>query len=259
MAFTFIDTHCHFDFPLFAEDAQTNLKQAAQAGVRQLIVPSVKVDRFAIVSQLSKTYSEIYAALGLHPLYIHQHNSNHLLTLEKYLSSPETKPVAIGEIGLDHYMEDPQPELQLELFRQQIRLAKHYELPVILHSRRTHDIMLKELRQVKLPRTGVLHGFTGSLQQANAFIKAGYLLGVGGTITYARARKTRSTLATVPLSSLLLETDAPDMPIAGYQGQVNRPERLVEVFFALCELRKETPAEIATQIYQNTCQLFDLN
>ena len=258
MSFTFIDTHCHFDFPLFAEKAQISLAQAAKAGVTQLIVPSILANRFARVTQLSKVYPMIYAALGLHPLYIQQHHANDLAILDDYLSSPETKPIAIGEIGLDYYMPDPQPKLQIDLFRQQLRLAKHYELPVILHSRRAHDSVLKELHQLKLQRTGVLHGFAGSLEQANAFIKEGYFLGVGGTITYPRAKKTRITLATVPLSALLLETDAPDMPIAGYQGQPNRPERLVEIFNVLCSLRKESPVTIAAQIYKNSCRLFDL-
>ena len=129
---------------------------------------------------------------------------------------------------------------------------------MILHSRRTHDKLALHLRRIALPRRGVVHGFAGSEQQALAFIRAGYSIGVGGTITYQRASKTRNTLARLPLSALLLETDSPDMPLQGFQGQPNRPERVKEVWQALCELRPESPEQIAEILRQNTRTLFGL-
>jgi TatD DNase family protein len=114
------------------------------------------------------------------------------------------------------------------------------------------------LRRHNLPRTGVVHGFAGSYQQAEAFIKLGYYIGVGGTITYPRASKTRQVMARLPLASLLLETDAPDMPLAGFQGQPNRPERLPDTFQVLCSLREEPPQLIAESIYRNSQTLFAL-
>lgn len=252
----FIDTHCHFDFPPFSGNELESLALAEQAGVRRIIVPTVTADRFARVLKLARDYPPLFAALGLHPLYIAQHQEAELEQLAGFLASCPQKLVAVGEIGLDLYMEDPQFERQQRLLKAQLKLAKEYDLPVILHSRRSHDQLAAMLRRAELPRRGVVHGFAGSLSQAQAFIRLGYYIGVGGTISYERAQKTRSVMAQLPLTSLLLETDAPDMPLAGYQGQPNRPERAAEVFQVLCQLRPESPDQIAAQLQHNTHALF---
>ncbi len=254
----FIDTHCHFDFPPFSGAETTSLVQAALAGVEQIIVPAVTADRFAGIVQLAHDHPPIFAALGLHPLYVAQHQEADLALLEDYLQQRNSKLVAVGEIGLDLYMEMPMLERQQWLLTEQLRLAKQYTLPVILHSRRSHDQLAAMLRKAQLPATGVVHGFAGSLSQAEAFVRLGYTIGVGGTITYERAQKTRRVMAELPLSSLLLETDAPDMPLQGYQGQPNRPERAAEVFKVLCELRSESPEQIANALYDNTQRVFSL-
>jgi TatD DNase family protein len=162
----------------------------------------------------------------------------------------------VGETGLDLYRDDPQFERQQVMLEAQLRLAKRYDLPVILHSRRTHDTLAMLLKKHALPRTGVVHGFAGSLQQAERFVQSGYKIGVGGTITYPRASKTRDVMARLPLSALLLETDAPDMPLNGFQGQPNRPEQVARVFASLCELRQEPADVIANALIHNTKALF---
>ena len=256
MSFRFIDTHCHFDFPPFTGDEENSLARAAQAGVERIIVPATESANFSRVIALAAEHDALYAALGLHPIVIEQHTDACLEKLEGYLCAPPAKVVAIGEIGLDLYRDDPQFARQQAVLDAQLRLAKRYDLPVILHSRRTHDKLAMQLKRHDLPRKGVVHGFAGSLQQAQRFIEMGYSLGVGGTITYPRASKTRDVMAQVPLSALLLETDAPDMPLNGFQGQPNRPERVAQVFDSLCELRAEAPDEIAAAIFANTCRLF---
>ena len=163
-----------------------------------------------------------------------------------------------GEIGLDLFGDDPQFERQQWLLDEQLKLAKRYDLPVILHSRRTHDKLAMHLKRHDLPCTGVVHGFSGSLQQAERFVQLGYKIGVGGTITYPRASKTRDVIAKLPLASLLLETDAPDMPLNGFQGQANRPEQAARVFDVLCELRREPADEIAQALLNNTYTLFNV-
>ncbi|WP_182056900.1 TatD family hydrolase [Pantoea sp. ME81] len=254
----FIDTHCHFDFPPFVDDAAGSIARAAQSGVERIIVPSVDASRFALVSQLAQQHVALYAALGLHPINIAEHQDAHLDQLEQWLQTPDSKRVAIGEIGLDLYMQDAQFDKQTRLLDAQLKLAKQYDLPVILHSRRTHDQLALHLRRHDLPRRGVVHGFAGSQQQAERFIQLGYAIGVGGTITYERASKTRNTIANLPLTSLLLETDAPDMPLQGYQGQPNRPERARNVFDVLCQLRSESPDSIADMLWQNSLRVFAL-
>lgn len=256
MTLRFIDTHCHFDFPPFVGEEANSIALAAQAGVTGIIVPATEAANFARVNRLAHAHDALYAALGLHPIVIENHTDACLEQLEAALKSPSQKLVAIGEIGLDLYREDPQFARQEAILDAQLKLAKRYDLPVILHSRRTHDKLAMHLKRHDLPRRGVVHGFAGSLQQAQRFIDLGYCLGVGGTITYPRASKTRDVIAQLPLSALLLETDAPDMPLNGYQGQPNRPERVAQVFATLCELRPEAPDAIAATIYENTRRLF---
>ena len=234
----FIDTHCHFDFPPFSGDEEASLQRAAQAGVGKIIVPATEAENFARVQALAEKYQPLYAALGLHPGMLEKHSDVSLDQLQQALERHPAKVVAVGEIGLD--------------------LFGDYDLPVILHSRRTHDKLAMHLKRHDLPCTGVVHGFSGSLQQAERFVQLGYKIGVGGTITYPRASKTRDVIAKLPLASLLLETDAPDMPLNGFQGQPNRPEQAARVFAVLCELRPEPADEIAEVLLNNTYTLFNV-
>lgn len=254
----FVDTHCHFDFAPFCGNEAQSLQQAAAAGVEKLIAVGVSADRFAGVMALAERHAPVYAALGIHPMAVHESRDEHLEQLEAWLKQRPDKLVAVGEIGLDLFIDNPRFEHQEAVLDAQLRLARQHDLPVILHSRRTHDKLAMHLRRHDLPRTGVVHGFAGSEQQAQAFIKAGYLIGVGGTMTYERATKTRRTLSRLPLSSLLLETDSPDMPVQGFQGEPNRPERISQIWQSLCEIREESPEEIADTIRDNTRRLFGL-
>ena len=258
MSFRFIDTHCHFDFPPFVDDAENSLARAVAAGVEKMIVPATEASRFERVLALADKHVPLYAALGLHPIVIEKHTDESLTQLAEALARKSPKLVAVGEIGLDLYREDPQFEHQQYILDEQLKLAKRFDLPVILHSRRTHDKLAMHLKRYNLPRTGVVHGFSGSLQQAERFIQLGYKIGVGGTITYPRASKTREVMVRLPLDSLLLETDAPDMPLNGFQGQPNRPEQAARVFKSLCELRAESPDDISQMLTDNAEKLFSL-
>lgn len=258
MTHRFVDTHCHFDFPPFTGDEVLSIDRAARAGVDAIIVPAIEAAYFERVLDLARRHDALYAALGLHPIVIEHHLDEHLDRLDAVLQTAEKKLVAIGEIGLDLYRENPHFERQQTILDAQLRLAKRHDLPVILHSRRTHDKLAMHLKRIDLPRRGVVHGFSGSLQQAQRFIELGYHIGVGGTITYPRASKTRDVMARLPLSALLLETDAPDMPLNGFQGQPNRPEQAARVFTTLCELRPEPAAVIADALLENTRTLFGI-
>lgn len=258
MSYRFIDTHCHFDFPPFTGDEPASIQRAIEAGVSRIIMPATEAANFSRVLALAQTYPPLFAALGLHPIVIEHHDDDALDQLQQALEKRVQKVVAVGEIGLDLYRDDPQFDKQERMLDAQLQLAKRYELPVILHSRRTHDQLAMHLKRHALPRTGVVHGFAGSLQQAERFVQLGYKIGVGGTITYPRASKTREVMARLPLGSLLLETDAPDMPLNGFQGQPNRPEQVTVVFEVLCELRPEPAEVIAEALYRNTTTLFNV-
>ncbi len=250
----FIDTHCHFDFPPFTDELSDALSLLKQAKVDGLIIPSVLAVHFDRVLNLANQHREIYAALGLHPIYFHTESDLDSLT-EKLKSKPN-KLVAIGEIGLDKYDLTIEWSQQLLFFRAQLKLAKQFDLPVLIHSRRAHDVVFRELSQIDLPCKGVIHGFSGSYEQAMQFVKLGYAIGVGGVISYARANKTRNAIAKLPLTSLVLETDAPDMPLSGQQGKINRPEYISQIFQVLSELRDEPSSKIRDTILTNTLTLF---
>ena len=254
----FIDTHCHFDFPPFTGDEAQSIKRAAAAGVKAIVVPATEAAHFDRVLELARHHEALYAALGLHPIVIEHHTDDHVDRLDALLQTAEKKLVAIGEIGLDLYREAPHFERQQTILDAQLRLAKRHDLPVILHSRRTHDKLAMHLKRIDLPRKGVVHGFSGSLQQAQRFIELVYKIGDGGKNPYHRARKTRADMAQLPLTSLLLETDAPDMPLNGFQGQPNRPEQAARVFATLCELRDEPEEVIANALLENTRSVFGI-
>lgn len=152
MTHCFIDTHCHFDFPPFSGEETSSIARAAEAGVRAIIVPAIEAARFDKVLALAREHDALYAALGLHPIVIEHHFDDHLDRLDATLQNADTKLVAIGEIGLDLYREDPQFERQQTILDAQLRLAKRHDLPVILHSRRTHDKLAMHLKRIDVPR-----------------------------------------------------------------------------------------------------------
>jgi TatD DNase family protein len=256
MAFRFIDSHCHFDFAPFKGNEALYLEMAKDRGVTTFIVPSVNQSNWNQVNGLSKQFDGIYYALGIHPLFITSNYEKELESLVALLDEENNKCVAIGECGLDFWHQDNDKEIQISVFRQQCLLAKKHQLPLIIHSRKSHDMVVKLLREIRPERGGVIHGFSGSLQQANQFIELGFYIGVGGVISYERAKKTKMVVSQLPLDKILLETDAPDMPLFGFQGQKNTPDKVQKVCEHLALIRKESMQTISETVYKNTTSLF---
>ncbi|HGO5823735.1 TPA: TatD family hydrolase [Mannheimia haemolytica] len=259
----FFDTHTHLDY--LSDSLNLSIPElvenAKQHQVERILIVAVFAKNFAKVTACAKQKPEnLVYGLGLHPLYIQQHQQQDLILLENLLSRQDPQCTAIAEIGLEKAVSEvTTSELwkkQCEFLEAQLALAKKFNLPVNLHSRKSHDQLFVFLKKAQIPKTGVVHGFAGSYEQAKRFVDLGYKIGVGGTITYERANKTREVIRKLPLDSLLLETDAPDMPVCGFQGQPNRPERLLVSFNSLCELRTESPDMIAETIWQNSERLF---
>ncbi|WP_017445000.1 TatD family hydrolase [Gayadomonas joobiniege] len=256
----FFDSHCHLDLLAKKTDLVSVLAQAKQAGVDRFIVPATTRKSFFQLKNLKKLYpQQVELAFGLHPYFLSEHAPSDLSELESELiRNPNI--IAVGEIGLDF---SPQcapcltsKNRQLDLFVSQLKLAKTYQLPVILHHRKSIDVLCKYIKQIDFQYGGVLHAFAGSLQQAEQLVELGFKLGVGGTITYTRAQKTREVIAKIDSEHLLLETDAPDMPICGRQGQLNQPAYLTEIFAHLVKLKSKDKHELAAQLYANTQQTF---
>ena len=215
-----IDSHCHLDAPEFGDSAAALRQQARAANVVCCVVPAVCLDTFDAVRRMAHAHGDAYC-LGIHPLYVAQAPDDALAQLEQVLHRHRADPhlVAVGEIGLDFFVPalraEPLRSRQLALFKGQLALARRFELPVVLHSRRAVDAVHAALRAA-LPAggtwRGIAHAFSGSLQQAKAFSALGLKLGFGGAATFERATRLRQLLATLPLEALVLETDAPDMP-----------------------------------------------
>lgn len=222
-------------------------------GVSDLIIPAITQASWAGIQTLCLDQVRLHAAYGLHPIYLAEHTEQHLTELGDFIRENRSQVIAVGECGLDFFLPDLDVQRQTELFIMQLKLAKRYDLPVIIHARRSVDAVLSCIRRIGGLR-GVVHSFAGSLQQAEQFITQGFYLGAGGTLTYERAQRLRHVLKTVPLESLLLETDAPDQPDSLWRGQRNTPLRLPVIAAALAQLRGcpvESIAKITTTNAQN--------
>jgi TatD DNase family protein len=237
------DTHCHIDLPVFDEDRKQLLDKCKSRGITNILVPAVTKESWRVTRMHVALNAQCHAALGLHPMFIDEHEEQHLEDLDMALSVPPV--TAVGEIGLDFYQGKESKDRQEHFFRAQLKLARKYKLPVILHVRKAHDDVLKHLNLMQFSEAGIVHAFNGSLEQARRYIELGFKLGFGGTMTYNRSVKIRELAKLIPLDSIVLETDAPDMVPNGSNTERNTPVHLLENFKALCELRDESPQEIA--------------
>jgi TatD DNase family protein len=238
-----IDSHCHLDFNCFDHDRTTILDNCTKLSIDTIIIPGTQASKWQKQIDLCHHHPQLRFALGLHPYFLDSFEPAHLIKLSLLLNQYQKKVIALGEIGLDAHI-GIDWKLQIQVFEQQLAIADGYRLPVILHHRNSHNELIRILKEKKFTGGGIVHAFSGSLQEAKTYIDLGFKIGVGGGITYSRANKTRKTIAQLPLNSLVLETDAPDMPIMGKQGQRNSPEYLPEIFECLLTLRKETKQEI---------------
>lgn len=261
------DSHCHFDFPEFDIDRNTLWQQCQNQGVNTLIIPGVSPESLDKAKAIAESQPGIYLASGIHPWWINTKQPN-IRRLEESIAhqASHKKCLAIGECGLDTAIDTPL-NVQSELLERQILLAKDFALPCILHVRGAHNTLIRLLKK-HFPKqknalqsdnsiNGVIHAFTGSFELATTYIALGFKLGVGGSISYPRAHKTRTTLAKVPSEALVLETDAPDMPLHGFQGQRNTPVQLPHILKILAQLRHENIPSLGQQTHINTCELFN--
>ena len=269
-----IDTHCHLDAAEFAPDVAAVRTRAAARQVGHCVLPAVAVGNLDAVRQLAQQFGDSYA-LGIHPLCVPQAVDADLQALDEALARHRADPrlVAVGEIGLDYFVpelkQSPMRERQEFFYRAQLKLALKHGLPVMLHVRRSADKLLKHLREVAPVGgwRGIAHAFNGSEQQAGEFIKLGFKLGFGGTVTYEASRQIRRLAATLPLESLVLETDSPDIAphwlyataaqrAAGQPQGRNEPGELPRIAAVVAQLRGLTPEALAAATTDNALQAF---
>jgi TatD DNase family protein len=247
------DSHCHLDLPELLPELELHLAKAKAVGVEGFLVPAVQSSAWLPLLELKQRYG-FYIALGIHPWWASQTQLDALEGLEALAALPEVN--AIGEIGLDFALDEQSFALQQQCFEFQLQLAGKLKKPVILHHRKSQNELLQIIKQQQFIQGGILHAFSGSFQQGMAFIDLGFKLGIGGTITYERAEKTRKAVKQFPLEALVLETDSPSIPLHGFQGEINTPAQLPLVLKELAKLRGEDQQQIAQMLFKNTVQLF---
>ncbi len=243
-----VDTHCHLDAAEFDADRDAVAERALKGGVTTMVVPAVERITFGAVASICRDYAGCVPAYGIHPMYVSGARQEDLDVLRETLL--REKPVAVGEIGLDFLSPDWDFGLQTFYFTEQLKIARGLDLPVILHVRRAVDPILKQLRRLPVPG-GIAHAFNGSHQQADAFIGLGFKLGFGGAMTHPRSTRIRELAATLPLDSIVLETDAPDIPPEWLGHGRNEPGELPRIAEVLAQLRGMPVAEIAAATSAN--------
>ncbi len=254
-----IDTHCHLDDPAFDPDREEVLARARMAGVEILILPGVEPEGIPRALALAERHPGLYVAVGIHPHVASQFSSQLLAQLRSWARHPRV--VAIGEIGLDFYRDRSPREAQREAFRAQLELAGELGLPVIIHQREAREAVMEELERWLAARPGargVLHAFSGDPTMARIAVEWGFLLGIGGPLTYPRAESLREAVRAVGLDGLVLETDAPYLPPQPHRGRRNEPAYLRNVAEALAQLLGLPMEQIARQTTANACRLFRL-
>ena len=250
-----IDSHSHFDAAEFDADRAEAHARARAAGVAGQVVPAVDAAGWPKLRQVCRDHAGLYPAYGLHPMYLQAHRPQHLADLRTWIE--RERPVAIGECGLDYFVEGLDADSQQRYFDGQLALAREFELPVIVHARRAVDAVIAAIKRVG-GLTGVVHSFSGSAEQAAQLHTLGFLLGIGGPVTYERANRLRKTVATMPLEQLLLETDSPDQPGTAHRGERNEPAYLGEVLEVVAGLRGMAPDTLANATSANAQRLFGL-
>ncbi len=247
-----IDSHCHLDADEFAADRDAVHAAALADGIARMVVPSVDIGNFSAVRDCVARYPGCVAAYGIHPLYVARAKEGDLAVLRRWLAAE--RPVAVGEIGLDHSLADADWRRQEFFFVEQLKLAREFGLPVLLHTRRAIDAALKQLRRIfghgGAPG-GIAHAFNGSRQQAEEFIKLGFVLGFGGAMTFSGSTRIRHLAATLPDSAIVLETDAPDIPPAWLGGARNTPAELARIAAVLADLRGLPVEAVASLTTEN--------
>lgn len=253
-----IDTHTHLDFPDFDADRDAVLARSRALGVQRMVVLGVYQANWQRLWHLVEANEGLYAAFGLHPVYLDEHQPQHLDELRDWLSrlAGQPKLCAVGEFGLDYYLENLDRQRQQAVFEAQLNLAAEFELPALLHVRRAHATTIATLKRFRLARGGIIHAFAGSYEEAREYIKLGFRLGLGGAATWPQANRLRKVVAQLPLESIVLETDSPDMAPAMHPNQRNSPEYLTDICSELAALRGVTAEELAAASSRNADELF---
>ena len=251
-----VDSHIHLDHASFAADRDEVIARARASGVEALVIPAVDRHSWPGIRQMCSSGRSLYPAYGVHPLFVEHHAATDVHELSAWLGAGDA--VAIGEIGLDFHEQAPDRDTQRHFFKAQLQQAREHKLPVIVHARAAFEEVILTLRDAGTLR-GVVHSFSGSQEQASRLWDMGFCLGIGGPVTYPRARRLRQIVANMPAEFLLLESDAPDQPDADIRGQRNEPARVAMIAQCVADLRGEPLSALAATTTANANRLFGID
>jgi TatD DNase family protein len=250
-----IDSHCHLDFDVFDEDRSEVVTRANNNGVTDIVIPGVSSNNWSKIASICGNNQHIHPCYGLHPYLADQHTDDDIKNLKQWIK--QNHCVAIGECGLDYRKKQAEKKTQVKFFDAQLDIAMDADLPAVIHSVRATEDVIKAVRKRPGLR-GMIHSYSGSYEQAMLLIEIGFYISLSAAVSYEHARKARGVAIKIPISSLLLETDAPDQPDVEHNDQRNEPSYLVNVLDCLSELRDESKEEIAEQTSANARRLFQI-
>jgi len=250
-----IDVHCHLDLEPFDEDRELVLERSVDNNISDIIIPGTQKIYWDKIRNLCTKHKQLHACYGLHPYWVNNHNKQDLKLLDTYIEL--YRPVAIGECGLDFRPQQADKDTQLNFFENQLLIAENHNLPVVIHSVKATEKVIEIIRKFK-NLTGMIHSYSGSLEQAHQLIDLNFFISASGSVTYGRAKKMQSVMKEIPLTSLLLETDAPDQPDEKNSDKRNEPAYLVNTARFIAELRGDSFENIARQTTMNAEKLFGI-
>jgi len=254
-----IDSHCHIDFDVFDKDRLAVLQRADSVGVKKIIVPGVMQNTWHKIKSCCEEFSVLYACYGLHPYFLDAHDPQHLIDLKAYIDI--NKPIAVGECGLDFFMKDLKVDAQIFYFEQQLDIALEFNLPVVIHARKSTEAVINSIKQRKGLR-GMIHSYSGSYEQAIQLVNMGFYLSFGGPITYEKSNRLHRLVKQLPLEYLLVETDSPDQLVSQPAMDVvenrNEPAFIVNVVEKIADLRNSDIETISSITSKNSVNLFNL-
>ncbi|NLQ16479.1 TatD family hydrolase [Marinomonas sp. M1K-6] len=250
----FIDSHCHLDFEAFDGQRDALMLRCLALDVMGFLVPATTYEAWSTLAVLAQQYPSWRVAYGLHPYFLKEALYRQVERLGEQCEREQV--VAVGEIGLDNWPGAVDMAVQMAFFSRQLKVASALKLPVILHARKSYDLVFKCLREADFKEGGVVHAFNGSLEQAKRFRGLGFVMGIGGTITYPRAQKAQRVLASLDTNAFILETDSPDMPLHGFQGKHNTPLSIPSIAHHVARIKGMTVEQVAAQTYDNLLSTF---
>ncbi|RDH82605.1 MAG: DNAase [endosymbiont of Galathealinum brachiosum] len=250
-----IDSHCHIDFEDFDNDREQVINRATAENINKIIVPGVTKNNWNKIKSCCEEYSGLYPCYGLHPYFINKHQKSDIDDLISWIEI--NKPVAIGECGLDFFLKNLDLQLQTYYFEKQLDIALDYNLPVVIHARKSTESVIKAIKQRPGLR-GMIHSYSGSYEQALQLIKLGFYLSFGGPVTYEKSSRLRKLVQQLPLEAILVETDAPDQPVANAKERRNEPLFILEVIHNIAKLHNTSDEIISNITSKNSCELFNL-